>query len=66
MKAILKVSSPCDATKIADVLITNGYDVSIKPIDIYINTITSYRGFEVEVSKDENNWTKSTYEELEK
>ena len=55
MKAILKVSSPCDATKIADVLITNGYDVSIKPIDIYINKITSYRGFEVEVNKDESN-----------
>lgn len=55
MKAILKVSSPYDATKIADVLITNGYDVSIKPIDIYINKITSYRGFEVEVNKDESN-----------
>ena len=55
MKAKLKVSSPCDATKIADVLITNGYDVSIKPIDIYINEITAYRGFEVEVSRDESN-----------
>lgn len=55
MKAILKVSSPSDATKIADVLITNGYDVSIKPIDIYINKITSYRGFEIEVDKDESN-----------
>lgn len=56
MKAILKVSSPSDATKIADVLITNGYDVSIKPIDIYINKITSYRGFEIEVDKDESNY----------
>lgn len=55
MKAILKVSSPNDATKIADVLITNGYDVSIKPIDIYINKVTSYRGFEIEVDKDESN-----------
>ena len=54
MKTILKVGSPCDAIKIADVLIANGYDVSIKQIDIHINKITSYRGFEVEANKDES------------
>lgn len=55
MKAILRVSSPNDATKIVDVLITNGYDVNIKPIDIYIDKFTSYRVFEIEVDKNESN-----------